>query len=135
MDLQALEICDNSISLVICNHVLEHVSDPGRALREIARVLRPGGIAILQTPWSPILRATIEAEVDSDASRELLFGQVDHVRLFGRDFFDCIAESGMQPVRISHQQVLSDLDASLYGVNCQEDLMLAVKREGCKDAQ
>jgi len=129
MDLQALDLPDESISIVICNHVLEHVGDPDRALSEIARVLRPGGIAILQTPWSPSLRKTLEAEVDSDAARELLFGQADHVRLFGRDLFDYVTRSGMRPMRVRHDEVLGEYDCAQYGVNPNEELLVAVKLE------
>jgi glycosyltransferase involved in cell wall biosynthesis len=130
MDLQALELRDESISIVICNHVLEHVSDAERALSEIARVLRPGGIAILQTPWSPILRKTLDADVDSDAERELLFGQADHVRLFGLDLFDYIARSGMIPMRVRHDDVLSEYNCAEFGVNPHEEFLVAVKMEG-----
>jgi SAM-dependent methyltransferase len=127
MDLQALDFPENSFSLIICNHVLEHVADPSRALSEICRVLRPGGIAVLQTPWSPLLVATFEAQVECDSDRELLFGQSDHFRVFGADIFNMISSAGLNPIRFSHSDVLPHIDGQLFGVNPEEELFIATK--------
>jgi len=48
-DLQALPIADCAVDRVFANYVLFHVADVAQALREIRRVLRPGGRAVLTT--------------------------------------------------------------------------------------
>ena len=87
MDVQNLPFDNNSFNLVICNHVLEHVLDEERAMKEIYRVLNEGGKAILQVPISPVLKKTIsDPSITDEGMREDVFGQKDHVRLFGMDY-------------------------------------------------
>ena len=87
MDVQELPFDDKSFELVICNHVLEHVYDEEKAMKEIHRVLCIGGVAILQVPFSPILDKTIsDPSVADEKILEEKFGQKDHVRLFGKDY-------------------------------------------------
>ncbi len=75
--------------LVICNHVLEHVEDDLKGMSEIYRVLKKGGFAILQVPISYKMDKTYEdfSIIESNA-REEAFGQRDHVRIYGLDYFD-----------------------------------------------
>jgi hypothetical protein len=80
---------------VIANHVLEHVADESRALAEIRRVLRPGGWAMLAVPIAHKLDHTREdPSVVAPESRERLFGQSDHLRLYGRDYAQRLARAG-----------------------------------------
>jgi SAM-dependent methyltransferase len=87
-DLTATSFADASFDIVVCSHVLEHVPDDQAAFKEIARILKPGGTAILLTPY-----ATDENGTDEDpsildpAERDRRFGQWDHVRLYDRDTF------------------------------------------------
>ena len=75
-----------SFDWVIGNHILEHIPADDKAMAEIFRVLKPGGGAILQVPYSTTLLATIEEPGISDANRQsLLFGQKDHVRIYALD--------------------------------------------------
>lgn len=84
-DLAALPMPDASVDLLICNHVIEHVPDPARAMAEIARVLAPQGIAILQVPIALALEETLAAPpLAGPAEREALLGQHDHLRLYCR---------------------------------------------------
>lgn len=97
MDIHRMPFQDNSFDVVLCNHVLEHVDDDLQAMREIRRVLRPGGWAILQVPFfSPVPENTVEdAGVTNPREREKMFGQSDHVRKYGRDYAKRIASSGL----------------------------------------
>lgn len=84
-----------TFDVIICNHVLEHVADDQRAMRELHRVLRPGGWAVLQSPMDSRLAATLEdPSVIDPRERQRLFGQHDHVRLYGRDYGDRLREAG-----------------------------------------
>jgi SAM-dependent methyltransferase len=114
-----------SFDLVIANHVLEHVSDYLRSLQELRRVLRVGGIAILQTPFSTRLHSTwCDKGIDDDQSRLQAYGQEDHVRLFGKDIFDRIEESGLTSRVQGHRQLLPDINAKTFGVNPDEPFFL-----------
>jgi SAM-dependent methyltransferase len=94
-DVQLLPFADGAFDALFCHHVLEHVPDDRAALRELLRVLRPGGWALLQSP----IRSG-RAETDEDPSvvdpreRERRFGQRDHVRLYGRDYADRLRSAG-----------------------------------------
>src|SRR5579863_2750569 len=87
VDITDIRFPDNTFDVIICNHVLEHVIDDKRAMREIYRTLKPGGWAILQVPISLTLETTYEDfSIVTEAGRERAFGQSDHVRLYGRDY-------------------------------------------------
>jgi SAM-dependent methyltransferase len=95
LDVTALPFADRSFDAVVCNHVLEHVDDDRAAMNEFRRVLRPDGWAILQSPLDPSRPITYEdPSVKEPADRERLFGQFDHVRLYGRDYYDRLDAAG-----------------------------------------
>lgn len=125
IDLEAVPFEDGSFDFVIANHVLEHVAHLNRATQEIARILAPGARAILQTPWCMGLDSTLEdAAVQSESARLHLYGQEDHVRLFGKDVYKRIAAGGLTAAPIPHDRYLVGFDPDMYGVNPREDLML-----------
>ncbi|MDO8897378.1 MAG: methyltransferase domain-containing protein [Bacteroidales bacterium] len=96
-DLLAIPFDNESFDLVICNHVLEHIEADQKAMREIYRILKPGGKGILQVPWSPILEKTYEdLSITSVEDREKYFGQFDHVRLYGRDYPERLKSNGFE---------------------------------------
>jgi SAM-dependent methyltransferase len=125
IDLQQIAFASASFDLVIANHVMEHVDDDSAALREITRVLAPGGRAILQTPFSPVLAGTLQdAGILSEQARLHAYGQEDHVRLYGTDVFRRFASAGLQDAHIAHEDLLAHVDAFLHGVNPREPLFL-----------
>ena len=120
-DISALSFGDCTFDLVIANHVLEHVSDDRAAMTEVFRVLKPGGLAVLQTPYSGKLVNTFEdAGIRDDESRLQAFGQEDHVRLYGQDLFSRLENVGFIPRVLRHDVALGNLDWRLYGVNRKE---------------
>jgi len=129
IDVSDIPYASASFDWVICNHVLEHVPDDARALKEIFRVLRPGGRAILQTPFASGLESTLEdpKEIDTDEKRVEFYGQEDHVRLYGRDLFARIRAAGFLLELKKHKESLADVDAGRFGVNSDEPLFLCVK--------
>lgn len=128
MDVTNIPYPPDSFDFLICNHVLEHVADERKALSEIHRVLRKGGRAILQTPFSTVLKKTFQDPgIDSDELRIIAYGQEDHARLFGLDFLERISESGLTLKPCRHLDVATLEEASYYGMNPREDLILAQK--------
>jgi len=121
IDLEHLPFDDDSLDLVICNHVLEHVQHIERALSEIHRCLQPGGMLVAQTPYAPVLKHTLELQqVPDAATAKLLFGQEDHVRLFGNDIEQYFHASGLQGQPLPHQTLLPDVDQATFGCNVRE---------------
>jgi SAM-dependent methyltransferase len=95
IDLQTIDYPDALFDLVICHNVIEHIPDDRRALEEIYRVLRPGGVAILSAPMIDAWDHTYEnPAVITAMERELHFAQEDHYRIYGRDLYDRIRAAG-----------------------------------------
>jgi SAM-dependent methyltransferase len=98
--LTALPLRDDSVDLLVCYHVLEHVPDDCAAMREIARVLSPRSIALLEVP----IKRGVVTEEDLSASPEECvrrFGQKDHVRWYGDDFDARLAAAGLSSMRVT----------------------------------
>lgn len=94
LNIEAIDMPDNSFDLIICSHVLEHVDD-AKALREMYRILRPSGIALLMTPVIEGWAETYENKaIVSPSDRALHYGQADHVRYFGSDIRARITDAG-----------------------------------------
>jgi hypothetical protein len=96
-DAQRLPFTACAFDALLCHHVLEHVPDDRGAMRELLRVLRPGGWALLQSPTRSRLEATVEdPSIIDPRERERLFGQRDHLRQYGRDYADRLREAGFE---------------------------------------
>lgn len=95
LDLCNIALPDKSFDVVICSHVLEHVPDDRKAMSELLRVLRPGGLAVIMVPIEEGWDETYEdSSIVSDADRLIHFGQEDHVRYYGRDLRDRLRGAG-----------------------------------------
>jgi SAM-dependent methyltransferase len=93
MDIVNLTLPDASVSLLWCSHVLEHIEDDRKAIAELFRVLRPGGLAVLMVPVYGA--ATYEdPAINTPAGRLEHFKQEDHLRLYGLDFDRRLKEAG-----------------------------------------
>ncbi len=109
MDVHDIPFEDNTFDAAMCNHVMEHVDDDIKAMREIRRVLKPGGWASLQVPFfSPVPEHTFEdPAIKSAADREKNYGQDDHVRLYGKDYPDRLRKAGFEVLEDDYVKTLS----------------------------
>lgn len=98
-DICNLPFEDNTYDIIFCNHVLEHIPDDTKAMQELYRVLKPGGMGIFQIPQD-LLRATTFSDdtIVDQKERAKIFGQYDHVRVYGRDYFDKLRSIGFKVV-------------------------------------
>ncbi len=88
---------DNTFDFFMANHVMEHIDEEQKALKEILRILKPGGTAILQVPTDYTRETTYEdPSITSREAREKHFGQYDHVRLYGRDYPERLRKAGFE---------------------------------------
>lgn len=125
LDITAIAYPDDCFDLVLANHVMEHVPDDMTALAEVRRVLKSGGYAILQTPYSPRLTSTwSDPGIATAEARHLAYGQEDHVRLYGSDIFARFAAAGFESRVATHDALLPNVVAARYGVNAREPFML-----------
>ncbi len=86
-DIRDIPLEDNLYDFVMCNHVMEHIDDEQKAIKEILRILKPGGKAILQVPLDYSREKTFEdPSITGRKEREEIFGQYDHLRVYGRDY-------------------------------------------------
>lgn len=86
---------DKQFDLIICNHVLEHVNDVSKALTDTYRILKETGIALIMVPMDANMEKTLDmGKLESDDDRRMIYGQSDHVRLFGKDFVDILNNAG-----------------------------------------
>lgn len=118
MDIHHIPFAEKTFDTVLCNHVLEHVEDDIKAMQEIARVLKPGGFAILQVPFfHPVSERTLSDPTVKDPKlREKMFGQDDHVRKYGKDFSQRIEQAGMKPVEDGFVNTLPEEQRQKYGL-------------------
>ncbi len=106
-DATCLSYRSNSFDVVIGNHIMEHIPDDIKAIGEIYRILKPGGRAILQVPFSTTIASTIEAPDMHDPKRQAaLFGQKDHVRIYRlQDYINRIEQVGFKVKVIGYDEL------------------------------
>jgi SAM-dependent methyltransferase len=131
IDITKIDFDDNYFDFLICNHVLEHVPDHLQALKEISRVLKKNGVAILQTPYSELLYSHFEdRNINTDELRLLFYGQEDHVRMISkRQFLDELSQFFTLNI-VKNQSLFSDDECFRYGVNKKEDLVMVINNKG-----
>lgn len=121
MDITDIALDDGSVDVVICSHVLEHVPDDAKAIREIKRVLAPGGLAMVLVPVHNNLPSTYEdPSITSPKDRLEAFHQRDHVRLYGADFEDRLGKCGVTVTVNRYAQSLGDEAIARYGLRKEE---------------
>lgn len=130
MDITDINYKDNSFDVVICNHVLEHIINDEKAMSELYRVLKPGGWAILQVPISLLLTKTLEdPSITSPREREEIFGQDDHVRIYGKDYKNRLEKTGFCVEIYNFAKEFGERVSHKYGLITEEDLYICQKPE------
>ena len=119
LDVTDIQHADNSFDVVYCSHVLEHVPDDRKAMRELRRVMNPDGWAVLLVPIT--LENTFEdSSVTDPAERERLFGQDDHVRRYGPDFVDRLREAGFTVKQVMPEDVVEPESATKLSIHREQ---------------
>ncbi|MDN5329752.1 MAG: hypothetical protein PWP35_1539 [Bacteroidales bacterium] len=127
IDITSTDFSDNKFDVVICNHVLEHIEDDLKAMREIFRIMKPGGFGILQVPFSPDLEKSIEGlPAPTPAERLRLYGQEDHVRIYGVDYFDRLKSVGFEVNKFMLYHSDSEKYKN-YAINPEEPIIVVKK--------
>lgn len=129
-DICDLPFEDNSYDVILCNHVLEHIPDDTKAMQELYRVMKPGGYGIFQIPQDLRRAETFEDNTIIDrAERAKIFGQYDHVRIYGRDYFDKLRSIGFMVEEVDYTSTLSNDDIDRYRLAKGEIIPFVFKPE------
>ena len=128
LDVQKIPFAENTFDVVFCNHVLEHVIDDKLAMQELYRVIKPGGLGIFQVPQDTSLEKTYEDfNITEPEERTKHFGQYDHVRLYGMDYFDKLKKVGFSVSPIKYSENYSGYEIDRYALAKNEILPICIK--------
>lgn len=114
-DICNLPFNDNEFDIILCNHVLEHIPDDTKAMEELFRVLKVGGMGIFQIPQDLSRTTTFEDNNITDKKeRAKIFGQYDHVRVYGRDYFDKLRSIGFKVKEVDYTLQFTQQEIEKY---------------------
>jgi len=118
----------NYFNYIICSHVLEHVLDDNKAMIELFRVLEPGGMVFVQCPINYKLEKTFEDRtITSPEDRERIFGQSDHVRIYGPDFKERLKRAGFQVKVEKYAHLLPNNIIKKFVLNKNDEIFICTK--------
>jgi len=127
-DICALPFNNDQYDLIFCNHVLEHIPDDKKAMEELYRVLKKGGTLIAQVPLNEELDETLEDDTITDKKeRTRIFGQYDHVRVYGKDYYTRLNTVGFESKGITFINTMSIEEIDRFGLPQKERIPVAVK--------
>jgi len=127
-DICDLPFKDNSFDFIICNHVLEHIPDDTKAMQELYRVLAPSGTAIVQVPYDAKREITFEDNTITDQrERTRIFGQYDHLRVYGMDYFKKLSSIGFEVNALDYTSSMTSDDIERYRL-CKGELLPVCKK-------
>lgn len=128
MDITDIKQSDDTYDVIICNHVLEHINDDSRAMTELFRVLKKGGFAILQVPISYSIEKTLEdSSIKRPEDRELVYGQRDHVRIYGSDYKLRLEKAGFSVIEHRFAEDMEPQTVSKFGLLKEERIFVCSK--------
>ena len=126
-DVQQIPLKDGEVDVVICNHIMEHVEDDRRAMRELHRILRHGGWGVVLSPVERERELTFEDDTITDRDeRTRIFGQYDHRRIYGRDYADRLREAGFEVMVLPYKDSFTPAEQERYALT-DEDLYIVYK--------
>ena len=127
-DICNLPFEDASYDMILCNHVLEHIPDDKKAMRELFRILKPGGMGIFQIPLDMHRKTSFQDDNITDPEeRAKIFGQYDHVRVYGMDYFDTLKDIGFEVHPIDYTKTLTAETITKYCLSKGELIPICIK--------
>ncbi len=127
-DLHHAPFEDNSFDVIFCNHVLEHVEDSAQCMRELYRIMRPGGWGIFQVPIDTTRAETYEDKsITSPEERAIHYWQKDHVRLFGLDYQQKLEAAGFKVTTDDFAQKMPPALQDRYRIDVNETIYICKK--------
>ncbi len=129
-DICNLPFKNDSFDVVFCNHVLEHIPDDKKAMQELFRVLKKGGFGVFQIPQDMSRENTFEdASITDKKERTKIFGQYDHVRVYGRDYFNKLRSVGFKVDEVDYTQRITTKELERFCLMKNEILPVCYKEK------
>lgn len=116
MDITDINYPNNSFDYIYCSHVLEHIEDDIKAMKELHRVLSPEGWAILLVPIMIETETFEDFTIVDKEERLKIYGHPDHVRNYGCDYPDRLKKAGFSVDIIYPRDFLSNDEIKLMGI-------------------
>lgn len=127
-DICDLPFKDNEFDVILCNHVLEHIPNDKKAMEELYRILKPGGWGVFQIPQDLNRDVTYEDDSITDPrERAAIFGQYDHVRVYGKDYFNKLRSVGFKVNEIAYTKKIAPELTERYALNPSEIIPVCFK--------
>ena len=127
-DILDLPFEDESFDVIFCNHVLEHIEDDKKAMSELYRVMKKGGWGIFQVPMKNSLEKSYEDfSIKDPKERQKHFGQYDHVRWYGMDYFERLRNCGFQVDANFYSKKFSTAERTKFGL-IENEILPIVKK-------
>ena len=125
VDITNITFDDETFDLIMCTHVLEHIPDDRKAMSELYRVLKKGGIALLNVPIFNRPHTFENPEYNTPELRLKYFGQDDHVRIYGLDYPQRLADANFKVH--SFVDKLDEKTCKHYGISNSEKMYWCTK--------
>lgn len=127
-DICNLPFSSDTYDVILCNHVLEHIPDDAKAMKELYRVMKPGGWGVFQIPQDLSREKTFEDNSITDKKqRAQIFGQYDHVRIYGKDYFDKLRSVGFLVEEVDYTSQLPQREVEKFRLALGEIIPLVRK--------
>lgn len=134
VDMTDIQFPDGHFDVVISSHVLEHIPDDRKAMRELYRVQNPGGFAIHQAPIDYTRKKTYEnPAITSNEERLKHFGHIDHKRIYGTDYRNRLQEAGFQVTADDMVHTFTQEEVTRYGLD-KSELLYVCKKDALNGA-
>jgi predicted SAM-dependent methyltransferase len=128
MDITNILFKNEAFDVILCSHVLEHVEDDKRAMREMFRVLKKGGWAVIQSPVDKNRERTYEdRSIRTPKDREKYFGELDHVRTYGLDYKQRLEDAGFTVKFNDYLKELGEGAIKTYALSNNDEIYLCTK--------
>ncbi len=134
LDIQQIDLPDNQFDVIICSHVLEHIPDDRNAMKEVHRILKPGGSALIMVPlWPSEKHDTYEnVAITDERDRIMHFGQYDHLRIYGLDIISRLEQVGFKVDIVDMEKQVEPQLAEKYrlhnNLDIRELIFLSIKQ-------
>lgn len=126
MDLTDIHMPDETFDVVVASHVLEHIPDDRQAMREVLRVLKPGGWAVMQVPVTTE-KTYEDLSIVDPQERERLYGHHEHVRRCGEDYYDRMSEEGFELRMMQLPEQQDQAECTRLGIASYQSIPLCIK--------